>query len=277
LIEKNVEAQMENSLKAELAGKAAIVTGASREIGAAMAEALARRGASVLIAHYRDSDPAEAVAARLRASGGTALTHDADCSTVAANQAVIERAVREFGRLDIFVANAGLTMWAPFLDYPEAYWDTVINLNLKGSFFGAQAAARQMIRQGEGGAIVFSSSVAGVQAIPYLSAYGVSKAGLRHMARCLALELGPHRISVNALGIGATLNQRNLNDDPDYDAHWGGVAPAGRAARPEDVARGLLYLVENPYITGTTLMIDGGWTIHSPTPKLEFVEKQNDA
>jgi 3-oxoacyl-[acyl-carrier protein] reductase len=264
---------MENSLSSGLSGKVAIVTGASREIGAAMAEALARRGAAVLIAHYREPDLAEAVAAHIRAFGGTAIPHDADCSYVAQTQAMVARAVSEFGRLDIFVANAGLTMWAPFLDYPESHWDTVINLNLKGSFFGAQAAARQMVKQGSGGSIVFSSSVAGVQAIPYLSAYGVSKAGLRHMARVLALELGPHHISVNALGIGATLNQRNLNDDPNYDAHWGGVAPAGRAGQPEDVARGLLYLVENPYITGTTLMIDGGWTIHSPTPKLDFVER----
>ena len=252
--------------------KAAIVTGASREIGAAMAEALAARGTRVLVSHKDEAELAEAVVARIRAAGGVALAHHADCSTIEANQQLVDRAVREFGRLDIFVANAGLTMWGSFLDYTEAMWDTVINLNLKGSFFGAQAAARQMVKQNSGGAIVFSSSVAGIQAIDYLSAYGVSKAGLRHMARVLALELGPHHISVNALGIGATVNARNLNDDPNYDAHWGGVAPAGRAGRPDDVAHGLLYLIENPYITGTTLMIDGGWTIHSPRPRLDFVE-----
>jgi NAD(P)-dependent dehydrogenase (short-subunit alcohol dehydrogenase family) len=256
-----------------LTGKVAIITGASREIGASMAEALAGRGATAVVAHYHEPDLAEATVARIRAAGGTALAHDADSSQIIGNQALVDRAVQEFGRLDIFVANAGLTMWAPFLDYTEAAWDTVIDLNLKGSFFGAQAAARQMVKQNSGGAIIFSSSVAGIQAIEYLSAYGVSKAGLRHMARSLALELSPHHISVNALGIGAILNQRNLNDDPDYDAHWGAVAPAGRAGRPEDIGRGLLYLVENPYITGTTLMLDGGWTIHSPRPSLDFVEK----
>lgn len=256
-----------------LAGKVAIVTGASREIGAAMAEALAAKGAAVLVAHYHEPELAEATVARIQAAGGKALAHDADCSQVSENQAMVDRAVQELGRLDIFVANAGLTMWSAFLDYTEAAWDTVIDLNLKGSFFGAQAAARQMLKQTSGGSIVFSSSVAGIQAIEYLSAYGVSKAGLRHMARSLALELSPHHISVNALGIGATLNQRNLNDDPDYDAHWGAVAPAGRAGRPEDIGRGLLYLVENPYITGSTLMLDGGWTIHSPRPNLDFVEK----
>ncbi|MGH2524348.1 MAG: SDR family NAD(P)-dependent oxidoreductase, partial [Anaerolineales bacterium] len=236
-----------------LTGKVAVVTGASREIGAAMAEALAARGAQVMVAHHREPELAQAVVARIQAAGGAALAHDCDCSQVSETRAMVERAVREFGRLDVFVANAGLTMWAPFLEYPEDYWDTVIDLNLKGSFFGAQAAAQQMVRQGGGGHIVLSSSVAGIQAIQYLSAYGISKAGLRHMARSLALELGPHHISVNALGIGATLNARNLNDDPEYDAHWGGVTPAGRAGRPEDAARALLFLVDNPYITGTTL------------------------
>ncbi len=260
-------------LGGSLIGKAAVVTGASREIGAAMAEALSGQGATVLVAHYREPELADATVARIRDFGGAALPYDCDCSVVPEVQAMIAHAVREFGRLDIFVANAGVTMWAPFLEYTEPAWDTVMNLNLKGSFFGAQAAAQQMIRQGTPGSIVFSSSVAGMQAIQYLSAYGVSKAGLRHMARCLALELGAHRISVNALGIGPVLNARNLHDDPDYDAHWGSVSPAGRAARPEDVARALLYLVENPYVTGTTLMVDGGWTIHSPIPRLDFVEK----
>ena len=257
-----------------LAEKAAIVTGASREIGAAMAEALAREGAPVLVAHYREPELAEATVARIRAFGGIALPHDCDGSIVSETQGMMTRAVSEFGRLDIFVANAGLTLWAPFLEYTEAAWETVMGLNLKGSFFGAQAAARQMVRQNSGGAIVFSSSIAGTRAIQYLSAYGVSKAGLQHMARCLALELGPHRINVNALGIGPTLNARNLKDDPNYDAHWGSVSPAGRAARPEDVARALLFLVANPYITGETLVVDGGWTIHSPTPRLDFVESK---
>ena len=247
-----------------LAGKVAIVTGASREIGAAMAEALARDGAAVLVAHLGEAELAQATVDRIRTAGGTAEAHEADCASLPENQAMVDRAVAAFGRLDIFAANAGLTRYLPFLDYDEATYDTVMDLNLKGSFFGAQAAARQMIKQGDGGRIVFSSSVTGVAALPGLSAYGVTKAGLRHMARCLALELGPHRIAVNALGIGAILNERNLNDNPNFAAHWSRVSPAGRVGYPEDVARALLYLVENPYVTGETLMVDGGWTIYSP-------------
>jgi 3-oxoacyl-[acyl-carrier protein] reductase len=256
-----------------LAGRAAIVTGASREIGAAMAEALAARGAAVLVAHHGEPELAEQTVARIVGAGGTAVAHDADCARVDANRALVARAVECFDRVDVFVANAGLTVWGPFLEYTEDAWNTVADLNLKGSFFGAQAAAQQMVRQGTPGAIVFSSSIAGVRAIPFLSAYGVTKAGLRHMARALAVELGPHHIAVNALGIGPTVNARNLRDDPEYDARWGALSPAGRAARPDDIAAALLYLVLHPYVTGTTLMVDGGWSVGAPTPPLDFVRR----
>lgn len=260
----------------DLHDNVAIVTGASREIGAAMAEALARAGAAVLVAHYAEPERAAAVVARISANGGRALAHDADCSSVAANQQMVARAVEAFGRLDIFVANAGLTLASTFLNTNEADWDTLTNLNLKGSFFGAQAAARQMIAQatggaataGSGGRIIFSSSVTGVQAVPNLVAYGVTKAGLRHMAKVLALELGPHGITVNALGIGATVNARNVQDDPQYAEHWTSVIPTGRVGYPTDVADALLFLVSPAatMVTGHTLMIDGGWAMTSNLP-----------
>ncbi len=257
-----------------LQGKVAIVTGGSREIGAAMSEALAQAGASVIVAHHNESERAEAVVSRIRDAGGQALTVSANLSSVAENQRLIARAVEAYGRLDIFVANAGLTTWGRFLDVDEGTWDTVIDLNLKGSFFGAQAAARQMVTQmdasgrpGEG-RIVFSSSVTGVAALPDCSPYAVTKAGLRHMATVLALELGRYGITVNALGIGATLNARNTHDDPEYETHWAAVTPTGRCELPEDVAGALLYLVspEARMISGHTLMVDGGWSAVGKTP-----------
>ena len=258
-----------------LQGKVAIVTGGSREIGVAMAETLAGAGAAVVIAYHGEPELAEAAVARIRAAGGQALLEVADLSTVADNRRLVARAVEAFGRLDIFVANAGLTMWGPFLEVDEAIWDAVVDLNLKGSFFGAQAAARQMVAQqtatpGEayGGRIVFSSSVTGVVALPNCSPYAVTKAGLRHMATVLGRELGPHGITVNALGIGATVNERNLRDDPEYEAHWAGVIPTGRCGHPDDVAAALLYLVspEARMVNGHTLLIDGGWSTvgHAP-------------
>jgi len=263
---------MDERSGSSLVGKAAVVTGASREIGAAMAEALAGRGMAVVVGHYREPELAEATVSRIRAAGGRAVAHDADCSQVAQAQDLVARAVDEFGRLDVFAANAGLTMWAPFLEYSEAAWDTLIDLNLKGSFFGAQAAARQMIRQGTPGSIVFSSSGAGLRAIAHLSAYGISKAGLRQMAQGLALELGPHHITVNAIGIGPIVNRRNLADDPAFDTHWAELLPAGRVGRPDDVARALLFLVDNDFVTGTTLLMDGGQMVTTPLPPMDFVE-----
>ncbi|MEN9934240.1 MAG: hypothetical protein RLZZ387_819 [Chloroflexota bacterium] len=251
-----------------LTDKVAIVTGASREIGAAMAEALAARGCKVLLSHYGEPERAEATAAKIRAAGGVCARHEADLSSVAANRELVARAVELFGRVDIMAANAGITLSAPLLETDEAAYDTIFNLNVKGSFFGAQAAARQMIAQGGGGKIVFSSSVTGVQACRGLGAYGVTKAALQHMARVWALELGAHGITVNALGIGATLNERNLRNDPDYEAHWDAITPVGRVGQPEDVANALLLLVSDmaATVTGHTLLLDGGWTMTSPLP-----------
>ena len=249
-------------------GKVAIVTGASREIGAAMATALAAQGCAVLLSHYGEPERAEATVARIRAAGGRAERHEADLSSAAANRDLVARAVELFGRLDIFAANAGLTISAPLLETDELILDTLIDLNVKGSFFGAQAAAQQMIAQGGGGRIIFSSSVTGVQAIPNLGAYGITKAALRHMARVWAVELAPHRITVNALGIGAIDNERNRRDDPEYDVHWAGVIPTGRVGQPEDVAGALLFLASDAaaHITGQTLIVDGGWCMTSPLP-----------
>lgn len=245
-----------------LEGKVAVVTGASREIGAAMAETLARRGAAVAIAHHDEAELAEAVAARIREHGSPAITVDADLGRADENERLVSVVTRELGRLDVFVANAGLTHWASFLDHDEAAWDRVVDLNLKGSFFGAQAAARQMVAQGSGGRIVLSGSVTGSRYVPGLAAYAVTKAGLHHLATVLGAELGPHGITVNALEIGAVVNARNLADDPDYADHWAGAIPTGRAGRPEDVAAALAYLVsdEAAWVTGETLTVDGGWS-----------------
>ena len=247
----------------------AIVTGASREIGAEMAVALAQTGVTVVVAHHGEPDLADAVAARIRSQGGVALPFDADLSSVEANRRLVGFAVEQLGRVDIFVANAGVTRWAPFVEVDEATWDTVVDLNLKGSYFGAQAAARTMLAQGNGGRIVFSSSVTGLAAVENLSAYSVTKAGLAHLARALSVELAPHGITVNALGIGATVNDRNLRDDPDYAERWGRVIPTGRVVRPADIASALLYLVsqEAAMVSGHTLTVDGGWASVGDVPE----------
>jgi NAD(P)-dependent dehydrogenase (short-subunit alcohol dehydrogenase family) len=259
-----------------LAGKVAVITGAGTGIGAALAVRFAREGARVAINYHQNAEGARQTLDQVRATGREGEIIQADVRTAEAARDLVNRAADRFGRLDVLVNNSGITSWGPFLEYTEAAFDDVLDTNLKGSYFGSQAAARRMIAQGTGGRILLVSSLVGVQAVPYLSAYSMTKAALRMLARSLGLELGPYSITVNALGVGPTLNERNLRDDPEYDAHWGAVVPVGRAATMDDIGSAAVYLCsdEAAYVNGTTLMVDGGWSAYGPTPNFEFVERE---
>ena len=245
----------------ELTGKAAIVTGASREIGAAIASRLAADGARVLISHFAEAELAECNADVIRKAGGVVEVMEADLARVDECQRLVERCVMLYGRLDYFIANAGVTIFAHMLDTNEAQYDTVFDLNVKGSYFGAKAASQQMIKQGEGGRIVFSSSVAGIRSPAGLSAYSITKAALRQMAKVVSAEVSPFGIRVNAIGIGAVVNERNVAIQPDYAEAWARINPLGRAVHPEDIAGAVRFLVSKDadMITGQTLVIDGGF------------------
>ncbi len=258
-------------------GRVAIVTGGGVGIGYAIARQLAAQGAMVLL---NDADEAVAAAAAqsITETGGICQGVGGDIADVMTVRGLVEKAVSAFGRLDFAVANAGLTLWADFFDYESENFDRVVNVNLRGSYFLAQAAARQMRTQGEGGRILFMSSVTGHQAIRYLSVYGMTKAALEMLARNLVVELSPHRITVNCVAPGATVTPRNLADDPNYETIWGNLTPTGRAAMPDDIANAALFLLSPGarQITGQTIVVDGGWSAISPTPALEFVEKTKD-
>lgn len=252
----------------KLENKVALVTGVNREIGAAMAETLASEGARVLAAHYGEPERVAAMVERIRAAGGTAETIDADLRRTEECRRVVAAAVERFGRVDVLAANAGLTINQPFLETDETTWSTLVDLNLKGSFFTAQAVARQMVAQGIPRGqrvpyrIVFTSSVTGIKAAPGSSVYAMTKAALRHLAVTLAAEIGPHGITVNAIAPGAVLNERNLADDPDYEAHWDAITPVRRVGQPQDIANALRFLVspETEWLSGQTIVVDGGWT-----------------
>ncbi len=253
-------------MEIDLQGKVAVVTGTSTGIGRAIARGLARNGARVVVSYNGNREGAEKTAAQIRGAGGECVVHQADISKVAEAVSNVEVAIKEWGRLDILVNNAGITSWGEFLDYTEEQWDQVIDTNLKGTYFGSQAAARQMVQQG-GGDIIIISSVVGRRAVKTLSAYATSKAGLEMMAQSLMFELAPLGIRVNAVGVGPTIVDRNLRDDPQYAEHWAKVVPAGRAATADDIAGAVLLLLSPmaAYVHGHTLMVDGGWTGYSPT------------
>jgi glucose 1-dehydrogenase len=253
--------------------RVALVTGAGEGIGAAVAHRLSRDGLAVGV---NDLDPAraEAVASEIVAAGGRALPLAGDIADVARVRAMVDETVAAFGRLDVAVANAGITQYGDFFDMTAGDIDRLLSVNLRGTFFTAQAAARQMREQGDGGRIVLTSSVTGHQAVRYLAAYGMTKAALEQLAKNLVIELSPHGITINTVAPGATRTPRNFADDPEYDVHWSALIPLRAIAEPDDIASAVAFLCSDGarQITGQTLVVDGGWTAISPTPGLDFVE-----
>ncbi|HVZ57626.1 MAG TPA: SDR family NAD(P)-dependent oxidoreductase [Chitinophagaceae bacterium] len=250
----------------EFEGQVAIVTGAGQGIGFAMARALCHRGARVVL-NDLDEELTRQAAEQIRREGGNCIGLPGDASDTAFIRQLVEEAVRHFGQLTIAIANAGITLFADFFAYTPESLRKVLDLNLGGSFFLAQAAARQMRAQGQGGRILFTSSVVGHQAHKDLAAYAMTKAGLEMLARNLVIELSPFRITVNAVAPGATLTERTLLD-PAYTETWSRLTPLGKPATVDDIAQAALFLVSPAagHITGQHLIVDGGWSAISPGP-----------
>lgn len=246
--------------------KVAIVTGAGQGIGFQICRELAKQGAAVILNDI-DSALAEKAVKIIQQESGNCIACVGDSSDYQFIQEMVQLAVSKFGKLDIAIANAGITLFGDFLTYTPESFTKVMQVNLIGSFFFAQAAAKQMIKQGEGGAILFMSSVTGHQAHKQLAAYGMTKAALELLAKNLVIELSPFRIRINAVAPGATETERTTSD-PDYHHVWSQITPLGRPASPEDIAHTALFLVSDKakHITGQTLVIDGGWSVISPSP-----------
>ena len=247
-------------------GQVAIVTGAGQGIGFEIARQLALQGASVLLNDI-DNAICSAAANKLKEEGGKCLGLSGDAGDVSFINKMVELAVKEFGKLDIAIANAGITLFANFFDYTPDAFQKVMQLNLAGSFFLAQAAAKKMKSQEKGGSILFMSSVVGHQAHKNLAAYAITKAGLEMLAKNLVIELSPYNINVNAIAPGATLTERTM-DDKEYEKTWSRITPIGKPASTIDIANAALFLVSPnaKHITGQSLIIDGGWTSVSPSP-----------
>jgi len=246
-----------------LHGKTAIVTGAGQGIGFAICRHLISRGAKVVL-----NDAAPTLANNAAAAlGPNCIPLPGDAADIPFTRHLVDTCVNEFGRLDIVIANAGLTLFGDFFSYTPESFSRVMQLNLAGTFFLTQAAALQMRKQQQGGSILFTSSVTGHQAHQHLAAYGMSKAALEMLARNLVIDLSPYGINVNTVAPGATLTERTAGD-PSYEKTWSTLTPMGRPASVDDIASAILFLVspEARHITGQTLIVDGGWTAISPGP-----------
>jgi glucose 1-dehydrogenase len=249
-----------------LEGKVAIITGAGQGIGLEIARQLAVQGAKVVVNDIEESLVREA-ASTIAGAHNVCIPIAGDSSDAACIEIMVDETVRQFGKIDIAIANAGITLFGGFLEYKPEDFDRVMKVNLAGSFFLAQAAVGQMKIQGTGGSILLMSSVTGHQAHQNLAAYGMSKAALEMLARSLVIDLSPLGININAIAPGATLTERT-GSDPEYEKVWSNITPMGRPATPRDIADAAVFLVspQARHITGQTLIIDGGWTSVSPSP-----------
>ena len=247
----------------DLNGRVALVTGAARGLGRAISLALADAGADVVLG-LRDGTTAEDLGERIEAMGRRALRVQMDVTDRAQIDAAVDAAVARFGRIDILVNNAGLGPENPAEDVTEEDFDLTLGVNLKGTFFASQAVGRVMIRQGFG-RIVNLGSQAGAVALPGESVYWMTKAGIAHLTKCLAVEWGRHGITVNAVAptFIATPGTAPALGDPSFRADvLERIAALHRIGEPMEVAGAVVFLASPAasLITGDTLLIDGGWT-----------------
>ena len=244
-----------------LGGKVALVTGAQQGIGRAIAVALAQDGADVGVNYLDDRGAAERVAGEVLGAGRRACLVQGDVSRGSDAEALVSAVTRELGPPVILVNNAGVFPRVDFLRMTEADWDHVLDVNLKGTFLCAQAAARQMVAAGTGGAIVNLASVA-MRGTPLGVHYSASKAGVMGLTRAMALALAPHRIRVNAIapGLTDTAQPRYGSSEAELVELGRQIPLEGRMARPEEIARVAVFLAagESGWITGQTIHVNGG-------------------
>lgn len=243
----------------KLEKRIAVVTGAGRGIGLRIATHLAQEGAGVVFNDVQTREAATESVRVINQGGGRAIFHQADISHNSDIKGLVERTVQQFGRIDILVNNAAIDPRVPFLDMEEDLWRRVVDTNLKGTYFCAQAAA-QCMRETGGGRIINISSVHSQATMLGFSAYAASKGAVNTLTRQLALELAQYKITVNAIAPGAIEVER-FNQDPIYDrVALGSEIPLGRVGIPDDISSAVIFLAseETAWLTGQVIIIDGG-------------------
>jgi glucose 1-dehydrogenase len=251
----------------QLENKVAVVTGAASGIGRAIALAFGVEGAAVVVNYRSRPEAAEEAVEQIKSGGGRAVAVRADVTDQDDVSTLVQSAVREFGRLDVMVNNAGLEDKMPFLETPLDVWNKVVAVNLTGPWLGCQEAAKQMVSQGGPGRIVNLSSVHEDLPMPTNAPYCAAKGGVRMLTRTIAVELAPHGITVNNIAPGAvdTPMDAPLKEHPDQMQKLLSEIPAGRMGKPEEIAALAVYLASDAaaYVTGSTFIIDGGMSRQS--------------
>ena len=249
-----------------LENKVVLVTGGSRGIGAAIAVESARQGADVAIHSNRGGDVAAEVISRIEALGRRAIHVEGDVSQHESAAAFVDAAVEALGRVDVFVSNAGICPFHAFLDMPPETLKRTMEVNLHGAYFMTQAAANQMVKQGNGGAIVAISSISALVGGEYQTHYTPTKAGVHSLMQSCAIALGKHGIRCNSVLPGTILTDINKDDlaDPKKREYMEPRLPLGRLGQPEDLGGPVVFLASDlaKYVTGAALLVDGGMFVN---------------
>lgn len=249
-----------------LEGKTVLVTGASGGIGRAAAIGAAQHGADVAINYHRDDAGAESCVAEIEALGQQGLAVKGDVAEPETAQDFISRAVEALGRVDVFVNNAGICPFHAFLDMPAEIFDRTMRVNMHGAYYMVQAAANQMVRQGDGGAIVAVSSISALVGGEYQTHYTPTKAGVHSLMQSAAIALGKHNIRCNSVLPGTILTDINKDDlaDKEKRKYMESRTPLGRLGQPEDLAGPIVFLASDlaKYVTGAALLVDGGMFVN---------------
>ena len=246
--------------------KVAVVTGAGSGIGFGLTKMLLKGGIRVVANDISDMACAD-MEEQLSEFNDRLTVVQGNAGDIKCIDQIIQKALSAYGRLDIAVANAGITTYNEFLNYQPAQLKTLMDLNLNGTFFLGQRAAREMIHQNIQGRILFLSSVTGFQYHKDLIAYGMTKAAISFLARSLGVELAPHGITVNAIAPGATATERT-EKDANFRSTWEEITPNNKVATVEEICKAAMFFLDDAasHVTGQTLIIDGGWTAMSPQP-----------